>query len=112
MRGHIIDADKIAHSALSKKSPVYKDIVSAFGKGILTKKKSVDRKKLAKEAFSKNKNLKKLCMIVHPFVISRIKIASQNPLILLTQDIALRLAATTFINPIKAVSLLVKAHNQ
>lgn len=73
LRGHLIDADRIAHLALSKRSPVYKNIVSAFGKDILSKKKTVDRKKLAKKAFSKDENLKRLCRIVHPFVISRIK---------------------------------------
>jgi dephospho-CoA kinase len=71
--GHIIDADKLSHLALRKSSPAYKDVIAAFGRGLLDRNGAVSRNRLAKIAFSSKKNLKKLCFIVHPFVMRKIK---------------------------------------
>lgn len=73
LRAKLINADKIAHEVLTKRNPVYKRIVSEFGKGILNKSGKIDRKKLAQKAFLNKKSIKKLCSIVHPAVISRIE---------------------------------------
>lgn len=63
----IIDADSIAHRLLNKRS-VSGKIIRVFGKSILDKDRSINRKKLAELAFSDRKSWRLLCNIVHPEV--------------------------------------------
>lgn len=67
----IIDADKIGHSLLNNSS-VKNKLIKKFGNKILTKDK-INRKKLAKIAFSNVENLQKLNKIIHPLLIKEIK---------------------------------------
>lgn len=69
----LIDADRLAHKTLKKGSATYKKIVAAFGKSILDRAGSIDRRKLGKIVFDDRKRLKKLNSIVHPVVIRKIK---------------------------------------
>ena len=69
----VIDADKIVHSQLKKNKKLIKKIISEFGKGILNKRKDIDKRKLSELVFKDRKKLKKLTKIVHPKVISIIK---------------------------------------
>lgn len=69
----IIDADKIAHRMLYSGTPAYKKIVSRFGKGILKKDGSIDRRILGEIAFAKKSRIRDLCRIVHPPVIAEIR---------------------------------------
>jgi len=70
----IIDADRIAHEAITKDKPVYKKIVASFGKTILDKRGNIDRAKLGALAFANKGKLKRLNDIVHPEVIRFINI--------------------------------------
>ena len=68
----VIDADKLVHD-LYKKDPVIKKAIrNNFGKKVFTHGK-ISRKKLARAAFANKKALQKLCRIVHPKAIKRIK---------------------------------------
>jgi len=70
----IIDADKIVHEIIASDNKVRRRIVKAFGKDILdSNSKSIHRKKLAKSVFQKQASLNKLCKIIHPETIRRIK---------------------------------------
>jgi dephospho-CoA kinase len=69
----VIDADKLAHMALKKGSPVYKKAVAVFGRAILKRDGSVDRRALAGIVFNDRRKLAKLNGMIHPFVIGRIK---------------------------------------
>jgi len=69
----VIDADRIAHRLTRRGEVCYKRIVSCFGKGILKKDGSIDREKLAVEAFKSKSMLAKLNRRVHPEVIRSIK---------------------------------------
>jgi dephospho-CoA kinase len=69
----VIDADALARDALKKGSPAYRKTVAAFGKRILGKDGSIDRKALAGIVFSDKKKLRRLERIVHPAVIRHIK---------------------------------------
>ena len=65
----VIDADRLAHEALLKGSPVYGEIVKLFpeaqtGAGL-------DRAKIAKVVFSDPEKRKSLEIIMHPFVYER-----------------------------------------
>jgi dephospho-CoA kinase len=69
----VIDADKIAHQVLGRRSRVYRRIIRAFGRGILGGSGNIDRKKLAEIVFSDSRSLQKLNAITHPEIIRLIK---------------------------------------
>ena len=67
----VIDADKVTHAVLLNKE-IKEEIVATFGKGVLENGR-VNRKKLAKIVFNNKGNLRKLCNIVHPLILKRIR---------------------------------------
>ena len=67
-----IDADEIGHSLMNNKKLKNK-LIKNFGNEILSRNKSIDRKKLGNIVFSDNKKLKKLNSIIHPLIINEIK---------------------------------------
>lgn len=69
---YVIDADKISKQLTSKGSDVLKKIVESFGTDILTKKGSLNRKKLGCLIFN-NKGAKlQLERILHVYIIKKI----------------------------------------
>jgi dephospho-CoA kinase len=67
---HVIFADEIAHQLLRPGQEVYRQVVEAFGRGILREDLSIDRAKLADAAFGSGR-IRELNGIVHPGVIER-----------------------------------------
>lgn len=67
----VLNADQMAHELIEPKGACFKDVVSSFGKDILTKGK-IDRKKLAQIVFNDPKKLECLNKIIHPKVIQQI----------------------------------------
>jgi dephospho-CoA kinase len=63
-----IDADALAHRAMAKGAPGYPLILKTFGQWVLDQDDQIDRKKLAKVAFSDPNALEKLESIIHPLV--------------------------------------------
>lgn len=67
-----IDTDKIAHQLMRIGSPEYKKVIALFGKAVLGRANTIDRKKLAKKVFEKSsgatKMRKKLEKILHPAI--------------------------------------------
>ncbi len=64
----VVDADEVAHKAIE--SPAYKEgLISAFGSGILSSDGTVNRKEVARIAFSTKENTQKLNAIAHPVII-------------------------------------------
>ena len=70
---YVLDADQIAHSAISPKGAAYPEVVKAFGSEILTSDKIIDRKKLGAIVFSDPEALDQLNQIVHPHVFAEEK---------------------------------------
>jgi dephospho-CoA kinase len=71
---HIIQADRIAHQLMQPDQAVYQEVVRHFGPGILNPDGSVNRARLAAEAFGaagKPARVQELNQIVHPPVIRR-----------------------------------------
>lgn len=68
----IIDADRIAHRIIRPGNFIYKQIIAAFGKKVLSGT-YISRKKLAGEVFSDKQKLKKLNKIMHPEILKIIK---------------------------------------
>ncbi|MBN3039175.1 MAG: dephospho-CoA kinase [Candidatus Omnitrophica bacterium] len=69
----IIDADKIYHRLIRPGRPLYKTLVSGFGRKIVKRDWRIDRKKLARVVFNDKKCLAKLSKITHPPVVKAIK---------------------------------------
>jgi dephospho-CoA kinase len=65
----VIDVDSIGHEALEKKKD---EIVRAFSERVL-KNNLIDRKELGKIVFNRNTEMKRLELIVHPWMVKRVK---------------------------------------
>lgn len=69
---YTIDADKVVHRLYRENKNIKEAILNAFGKKVFAKN-IINKKKLGELAFRNKKNLKKLCAIIHPEVIKKIK---------------------------------------
>lgn len=69
----IIDADKIVHGILASENKASRKIIAVFGKGILNSSGRICRRKLGRAVFQDKKRLLRLCDIIHPEVIKKIK---------------------------------------
>lgn len=79
---YIIDGDVIAREIVSKGSPAIIKLAEEFGEDILNDDKTLNRKALARKAFSSEENRQKLNAITHPFItekmIEKINFAKEN----------------------------------
>ena len=69
----IVDADKVGHELLKHDTEVWREVVAAFGKQVLTPGGDIDRKKLGEIVFSHPKSLSRLNQIMHPRMYSMVK---------------------------------------
>lgn len=69
----IIDADRIGHELLQPELPAYREVVEAFGKGILGRSGVIDRRRLGAIAFAGPEKLRRLNAILHPRIIERVE---------------------------------------
>jgi dephospho-CoA kinase len=64
----VIDADRIARQAVKRNLPAYRQIVAAFGEGILLPDGEIDRAALGNLIFNDPRKKDRLNRIVHPYV--------------------------------------------
>jgi len=69
----IVDADKVGHELLKHDTEVWREVVAAFGKQVLTPGGDIDRKKLGEIVFSHPKSLSRLNQIMHPRMYGMVK---------------------------------------
>jgi len=69
----IIDADQLWHEALKPDKEVWREVVAAFGSGILKSNREIDRKKLGGIVFASPQALDQLNQIMHPWVYDKVK---------------------------------------
>ena len=69
----VVDADELAHKALSRGESSYNSVVKEFGESVLAPDKSIDRKTLAAIVFNDKTKLLTLEQIVHPWVQTQVK---------------------------------------
>ena len=62
----IINADALGHQAYEPQTETWRQVVEAFGEGILSETGEVDRRKLGPIVFADERALKRLNAIVHP----------------------------------------------
>ena len=64
----VIQADKVAHEAYEPGTPGWREVVEAFGEGVLDADGRIDRKKLGGMVFDDEQARERLNAIVHPIV--------------------------------------------
>ena len=64
----VVDADKIGHEAFRSNTDVRREVVAAFGNGILDHNEEIDRGKLADIVFNDTEALQQLNSIMHPMM--------------------------------------------
>lgn len=64
----VIEADKLAHTLLSPGHDCYTEVVSCFGKEIISEDQSIDRAVLRKLVMNSSEKLRQLNALVHPAV--------------------------------------------
>jgi len=69
----IIDADKVGHEALKPDTEAWREVVSAFGREVLTTTGEIDRKKLGEIVFNNPESLSRLNQIMHPRMYDMVK---------------------------------------
>jgi dephospho-CoA kinase len=67
----VLDADKVGHEIYQPGAPAYRDLIDAFGEGILATDRTIDRRKLGPIVFADPAALKRLNSIVHPKMFTR-----------------------------------------
>jgi len=69
----IIDADKIGHEVLKPDSEVWREVVAAFGRQIITANGKINREKLGEIVFSNSEARARLNQIMHPRIYDMVK---------------------------------------
>ena len=69
----IINADKVGHEAFKPDTEIWREIVSAFGRQILTSNGDIDHKKLGEIVFGNPDSLARLNQIMHPRMYDMVK---------------------------------------
>lgn len=69
----IIDADKVGHEALKPGTEVWREVVTAFGRQILTPDGDINREKLGEIVFRNPESLSRLNQIMHPRMYDMVK---------------------------------------
>jgi len=69
----VLDADRIAHQVMEPRRLAWRQIVRAFGEGVLNEDQTVNRRRLAELVFDDEPSRKRLEGIVHPQVLRAIK---------------------------------------
>ncbi|MBI1952978.1 MAG: dephospho-CoA kinase [Candidatus Omnitrophica bacterium] len=92
----VLDADRLARGLMEPGRPVFKKIVSVFGKTVLGPGGRLDRGALSERVFRRGGALKKLTGIVHPEVRRQIRarvkrMAARNPASVVVLDVPLLL---------------------
>ena len=64
----VIEADKVAHEAYEPGTPGWREVVEAFGEGVLDADGRIDRKRLGGIVFDDEQAREKLNGIIHPIV--------------------------------------------
>lgn len=62
----VIDADKVGHKAFEPDTGLWREVVGAFGRGVLTSNGDIDRKKLGAIVFGNPDSLARLNQLMHP----------------------------------------------
>jgi len=74
----ILSGDEIGKEVVEKNKKVVKELVKTFGKEILSKNKSLNRRKLGEIAFASEESKDKLNKIIHPYLLRELRKRIKN----------------------------------
>jgi dephospho-CoA kinase len=105
---HIIDADQLSRELVRPGHPALKEIIDAFGEGILEPSGNLDRAALAKTIFDNTENKSALEAILHPKIIVReqekyLSIIASDPSAIVILDAALLIESGNYKNVDKVI---------
>ena len=69
----ILNADEVGHEAFKPDTEIWRKVVAAFGRQILTPDGNIDRKKLGEIVFGNPESLSRLNQIMHPRLYALVK---------------------------------------
>jgi len=69
----ILNADEVGHEAFKPDTEIWRQVVAAFGRRILTPDGNIDRKKLGNIVFGNPESLSRLNQIMHPRLYALVK---------------------------------------
>jgi dephospho-CoA kinase len=69
----ILNADEIGHEAFKPDTEIWRQVVAAFGRQIVTPDGNIDRKKLGNMVFDNAESLSRLNQIMHPWMYDMVK---------------------------------------
>lgn len=72
-RAIILSGDEIGREVVEKNKNVRSELVRTFGKAILNKNKSLNRRKLGRLAFASKESKDRLNKIIHPYLLRQLK---------------------------------------
>ena len=68
-----LDADEVGHEAFKPDTEIWREVVAAFGRQVLTPDGNIDRKKLGEMVFGNAESLSRLNQIMHPRMYDMVK---------------------------------------
>ena len=74
----VVEADKLAHAAMERDRPAWREVVAVFGPGVLRPDGEIDRAGLGRIVFARPELRRRLEEIVHPRVIAAIRAAREE----------------------------------
>ena len=77
-RAIILSGDEIGKEMVEKNKKVRNELVRTFGKAILNKNKSLNRRKLGRLAFASKESKDRLNKIIHPYLLRQLKKRIKN----------------------------------
>lgn len=110
---YVIDADKAAHTLYIPQSPVWRELLKAFGSKILFRGGKINRKKLGEIVFSDKQKLQELSRIVHPYLKEaivhevedqRLKNEDQRPLIVINAAVLKEIGLIDYVDEVWTVA--------
>ena len=69
----ILNADEVGHEAFEPDTEIWREVVAAFGRQVLTPDGNIDRKKLSEMVFGNAESLSRLNQIMHPRMYDMVK---------------------------------------
>ena len=70
----ILDVDRVGHEAFKPDTEIWREVVTAFGRQVLTPSGEIDRKKLGEIVFGNAELLSRLNQIMHPRMYDMVKV--------------------------------------
>jgi dephospho-CoA kinase len=106
----VVDADEVSRAVMRPGSPLFHDIVQAFGHDVLNPEGDLDRAALAEKVFSNPQALERLNALTHPVIWAEMQrqvsqLEATHPLVVVMVPLLLENGRQDFVDEVWVVSL-------